>query len=67
VGVEVAGGPLGLQEHEGLVKCRGLSVGDAWRDESWRASATGLQSVSSSRQASRMWAAVSGMLCRSDR
>jgi len=60
VSVEVAGGPLGLQEHEELVKCRGLSVGGAWRDESWSASATGLQSVSSSGQSSRMWTAVWG-------
>jgi len=29
-------------------------------DESWSAFATGLQSVSSSGQSSRMWAAVSG-------
>jgi len=39
------GGPLGLQEHEDLVECRGLSVGGTWRDESWSVSATGLQSV----------------------
>jgi len=60
VSVEVAGGPLGLQEHEELVKCRGLCVCGAWREETWSASATGFQHVSSSGQSSRMWAVVSG-------
>jgi len=34
-------------------------VGGAWRDESWSVSDTGFQSVSSSEEASGMWAAVS--------